>query len=58
MEDVKLVSTFVHPKTQRVSHHYRLNYRAMDRTLTNEEVDKIQMTVRERAAQQLGVELR
>jgi len=58
VEDVKLVSKFVHPKTNRESHLYRLNYRSMDRTLTNEEVDKIQQVIRDKAPVQLGIELR
>ncbi|KAJ3182129.1 hypothetical protein HDU85_003171 [Gaertneriomyces sp. JEL0708] len=57
-EDVKLIDKFVHPKTGRVSRCFRINYRAMDRTLTNEEVDAIQDRVRETSEKRLEVELR
>jgi phenylalanyl-tRNA synthetase alpha chain len=57
-ESVTNIDTFVHPKTGRVSHCYRINYRSMDRSLTNEEIDALQETVRVEASVQLGVELR
>ncbi|KAI9101212.1 hypothetical protein DFS34DRAFT_648091 [Phlyctochytrium arcticum] len=57
-EDVKLIDQFTHPKTKRVSRCFRINYRSMDRTFTNEEVDAIQDQVRDRVASDLGVELR
>jgi len=58
VERVELIDDFVHPKTQKQSHCYRICYRSMDRSLTNEEVDLIQKQVREYAESQLGVELR
>lgn len=58
VEDVKLTDKFVHPKTGRESQCYRLNYRSMDRNLTNEEIDEIQFEVRRRSAEDLKVELR
>lgn len=58
VEDVKLIDTFVHPKTNRESHCYRLNYRAMDRTLTNEEIDALQFDLRDKLVKILNVELR
>lgn len=58
VEDVKLIDQFVHPKTKRESHCYRLNYRAMDRTLTNEEIDELQFDLRDRLVKILNVELR
>ena len=57
-ESVTLLDEFTHPKHGRTSHCYRVNYRHMDRSLTNEEVDAIQMQLRDRVVQELGVELR
>ncbi|KZV93372.1 phenylalanyl-tRNA synthetase [Exidia glandulosa HHB12029] len=57
-EDVQLVDQFVHPKTQRSSATYRINYRSMDKSLTNEEVNEMHAQVIERATRQLGVEVR
>ncbi|RKP27275.1 phenylalanyl-tRNA synthetase [Syncephalis pseudoplumigaleata] len=58
VEDVKLVDQFVHPKTGRESHCYRIMYRSMDRNVTNEEINDIQARVREHAPKRLQVELR
>jgi len=57
-EEVKLVDAFVHPKTQRNSKTFRIVYRSMDRTVTNEEINAIQEQLRESVANELGVELR
>jgi len=57
-EDVRLIDEFKHPKTGRTSVCYRINYRSMDRSLSNEEVNEIQDKVRNRLVEQLGVELR
>lgn len=46
-EDCVLVSTFTHPKTNRKSNCYRINYRSMERSLTNEEVNQLQQRLRE-----------
>ena len=58
VEKVELFDEFVHPKTGRKSQAYRVNYRHMDRNLTNEEVDEIQLAVRAELVAKLGVQLR
>ncbi|GAB9474957.1 Phenylalanine-trna ligase [Globisporangium polare] len=58
VEQVSVVDQFRHPKTQRESKCYRIVYRHMDRNLTNEEVDALQISVREQMVAELGVELR
>lgn len=58
MEDVKIVDSFVHPKTQKKSLCFRINYRSMERSLTNEEVDKLQFQLREEVTKKMNVELR
>jgi phenylalanyl-tRNA synthetase alpha chain len=57
VEQLQLIDQFTHPKTQRVSHCYRIAYRSMDRNLTNEEIDALQEEVR-RQIEQTGAELR
>lgn len=58
IETVELVDQFTHPKTKRESHCYRITYRSMDRSLTNEEIDALQEQVRDKISHQLNVELR
>ena len=58
VEDVRLVDNFVHPVSRRKSLCYRINYRSLERTLQNEEVNQLHGTVREQLAERLGVELR
>ncbi|KAJ3172869.1 hypothetical protein HK101_011088 [Irineochytrium annulatum] len=58
VEDVALIDAFVHPKTKRVSKCYRINYRSMDRTFTNDEIDEIQEGVRQAIVERLGGDLR
>ncbi|KAG9226307.1 hypothetical protein CCMSSC00406_0003186 [Pleurotus cornucopiae] len=58
VEDVKTVDRFVHPKTNRTSLCYRINYRSMDRSLSNEEVNEIQSLVVSRLKDAFGVEIR
>lgn len=58
VEDVQMIDDFTHPKTKRRSLCYRVNYRSLERTLTNEEVNAMHDTVRERLVQKTGVQLR
>ena len=58
VEKVEMVDKFIHPKTQRESRCYRITYRSMDRTFTNEEINLIQAKLRDTVSHQLGVELR
>lgn len=58
VEQVQMVDRFVHPKTQRESHCYRITYRSMDRSLTNAEIDILQDNLRSMIADQLPIELR
>ncbi|KAK7693716.1 hypothetical protein QCA50_003288 [Cerrena zonata] len=58
VEDVKLIDSFTHPKTNRTSHCYRVNYRSMDRSLTNEEANAYHDRVISELKQNFGVEIR
>ena len=58
IEDMKLVDSFTHPTTGRKSLCYRINYRSLDRTLTNAEVNDLQRNIEERLVKELGVEIR
>ncbi|KAL9656371.1 hypothetical protein ABK040_005137 [Willaertia magna] len=58
VENVSIVDDFVHPKTGKRSKCYRIMYRSMDRSLTNEEIDNIQFKLRELIPNKLSVTLR
>ena len=58
VEDVRLVDDFVHPASRRKSLCYRINYRSLERTLRNEEVNQLHESVRKQLVEKLGVELR
>jgi len=58
VEEVRLVDAFTHPRTARVSNCYRISYRSMERSLTDEEINALQERVREGVAGELKVELR
>lgn len=58
VEDVQLVDDFTHPNTGRKSLCYRVNYRSLERTLTNKETNDLHNRVTERLVERAGVELR
>lgn len=58
VEDVRLVDEFTHPKTGRRSLCYRINYRSLERTLTNAETNKMHDEVTSALVDRLGVEIR
>ena len=58
VENVTKVDEFTHPKTGRRSLCYRINYRSLERTLTNEEANGYHESVRAALVENLGVELR
>ncbi|KRY65317.1 Phenylalanine--tRNA ligase, mitochondrial, partial [Trichinella pseudospiralis] len=55
VEQVNRIDEFVHPKTEKKSICYRIIYRHMERTLTQEEVNVIHSAIAENAHKQLGV---
>jgi phenylalanyl-tRNA synthetase alpha chain len=57
-EDVRLVDEFTHPKTGRRSLCYRINYRSLERTLTNLETNDMHERVVKELVDKLGVEIR
>lgn len=58
VEQVRLVDEFVHPKTQRKSHCYRITYRHMERTLTQLEVNALHKSIADEATSKLGISIR
>jgi len=58
VEKVELFDEFYSKKLNKKSMAFRVNYRHMDRSLTNEEVDEIQVKVRQELVQKLKVTLR
>jgi phenylalanyl-tRNA synthetase beta subunit len=58
VERVDLFDEFTNTKTGKQSHAYRITYRHMDRSLTNAEVDDLQLVVRNQLVEKLGVALR
>ncbi|KXS10857.1 phenylalanyl-tRNA synthetase [Gonapodya prolifera JEL478] len=58
VEDVAMVDEFTNPTTNRTSRCYRINYRSMDRNLTNDEINVLHRAIEKRAEVDLGVEVR
>ncbi|EAQ84015.1 hypothetical protein CHGG_10419 [Chaetomium globosum CBS 148.51] len=58
VEDVSLVDEFTHPKTGRRSMCYRINYRSLEKTLTNTETNEMHDRVVKGLVGRLGVEIR
>uniref|UniRef100_A0A7S0N3C7 phenylalanine--tRNA ligase n=1 Tax=Pyramimonas obovata TaxID=1411642 RepID=A0A7S0N3C7_9CHLO len=58
VEAVTLIDDFTNKKTGKRSNCFRITYRSMERSLTNEEIDNLQEQVREAIEQKLGAELR
>ncbi|XP_050295382.1 probable phenylalanine--tRNA ligase, mitochondrial [Anthonomus grandis grandis] len=58
VEQVELIDNFVHPKTKKISHCYRITYRHMEKTLTQEEVNRVHQRIGDAAREKLLVEIR
>lgn len=58
IEQVKLIDQFQHPKTGNVSHCYRIVYRHLEKTLTQDEVNLVHKQIEKNAVQLLGVKVR
>jgi len=58
VEDVALVDGFTHPKTGRKSLCYRITYRSLEKTLTNEEANALHEDIRQQLVAKFGVQLR
>jgi phenylalanyl-tRNA synthetase alpha chain len=58
VEKVELIDQFIHPKTMRTSNCFRIYYRSMERSLTNDEIDSLQERVRSEVVAKLNVEIR
>lgn len=58
VERVETVDVFTHPKTHRTSFCFRIVYRHMERTLTQEDANAVHRSIGSRSQELLGVELR
>lgn len=57
VESIECTDEFTNPKTGKTSKCYRVAYRSMDRSLTNEEINELQDNLRDRSAE-LELEVR
>lgn len=58
VERVEIVDEFIHPKTNRFSRCYRITYRSLESTLTNEHINELQTKLRHELQQYPDLELR
>lgn len=58
IEEVKLIDIFHNKNKKKISRCFRINYRSLERTLKNEEIDQIQFSIRNDVQSVLGYELR
>lgn len=58
VEKMELVDSFENQSSGKVSKCFRINYRSLERTLTNSEIDSIQLKIRAELQTKLQVELR
>lgn len=58
IEQVKLIDQFQHPKTGNVSQCYRIIYRHLEKTLSQEEVNEVHKLIESNATRILGVKIR
>ena len=61
IEEVKLLDEYENEEKigkEKKSYTFRITYRSMERTLTNEEINKIQEQIRQKTETELGAVLR
>jgi len=58
VEKIDLTDEFTNPKTNKTSKCYRLTYRSMDRSLTDDEINALQSELRTKAQDELNLEVR
>ena len=58
VEEVKLIDEFENKKKGLTSNCYRIVYRSIERSLTDDEINSLQEQVRSDMVSKLGVELR